>query len=50
MDGKIVANVHVDSARRMLDTAQMITELKIAGTEYVTSDIGNCSMDCLSRL
>ena len=50
MDGKIVENVYVDSAGRMLGTAQMITELEIAGTEYVNSDIGNCSMDCLSRL
>ena len=49
-DGKIVENVRVDSAGRMLDTAQMITELEKAGTEYVTSDVGNCSMDCLSRL
>ena len=50
MDVKIVENVHVDSAGRMLDTARKITELEIAGTEYVNSDIGNCAMDCLSRL
>ena len=32
VDGKIVKNLYVDPARRMLHTAQMIAELETAGT------------------
>ena len=32
VDGKIVENLHLDSARRMIHTARMITDLETAGT------------------